>query len=268
MLFVERVVMRLRLVQNCLAAIVSVAFAITVCSVSGCSSSSAYRGDMASSQGGATFDAMSPEQCSANAASFQGVSYEDRSYRIQRGDQLSIDFYLNPEFNDNAVVQPDGKINMKLVGPLNAVGMTPSQLADEIDTAYAKELRNPGATVHVQQMPSRLIFVQGQVKNPGSFPLQPGETALQALASAGGITDTAQPKSVVLIRRDACGRAEGSKLDLASAIDSPGNGEDVLLMPHDTLVVPRSAVANVNLWVQQYIRGMLPVEPYVSAPIP
>ena len=242
--------------------------AIIAFSASGCSSTSPDRGDTAVARAAAVDDSMSPEQCAANAASFQEASYVDHSYRIQSGDQLVVDFYLNSEFNDTVLVQPDGKVILRLVGPLKASGMTPGQLADEIDSAYAKELKNPGATVHVQGMPSRQIFVQGQVKNPGSFALQPGETALQALATAGGVTDAAAAKNVVLIRRDACGRAEGSRLDLASAIDSPGNGEDVLLLPRDTLVVPRSKIANMNLWVQQYIRGMLPVDPYLSAPIP
>ena len=93
-------------------------------------------------------------------------------------------------------------------------------------------------------------------------------TALQAIASAGGHTDEASMSDVVLIRRDACGRADGSKLDLASATATPDKGEDVLLMPHDTLVVPRSKIANMDLFVKQYIRDLLPVQPYLSPTIP
>jgi hypothetical protein len=68
----------------------------------------------------------------------------------------------------------------------------------------------------------------------------------------------------VLIRRDACGRADGSKLELAAATSKPEGGEDPMLMPHDTLVVPRSSISNVDLFVKQYIRDVLPVQPYVS----
>lgn len=216
---------------------------------------------------------MTADQCTQNRAAFENASLDatgpdSRGYRIQAGDQLAIDFYLNSEFNDNIAVQPDGRIVLRLVGPMQAAGLTPGQLASQINEAYSKELKNPGATVHVQNMPSRQIFVEGQVSHPGSFILQPGMTALQAVADAGGLTDDAKPSSVVLIRRDACGRAEGSKLDLASATDDPTNGEDVLLMPHDTLIVPRSKIANMDLFVQQYIRGLLPVQPYLTPPIP
>src|SRR5207253_9626577 len=71
---------------------------------------------------------VSPDQC------VQGVSYDDNAlaaqgYRIQPGDQLAVDFYLNPEFNDSVSVQPDGKIVLRLVGPLQASGLTPGQLS-------------------------------------------------------------------------------------------------------------------------------------------
>jgi polysaccharide export outer membrane protein len=233
-----------------------------------CSSGSSNRGDQPT-QGGSQQAAMvSPEQCIENGASFENAALETGGYRIQPGDQLAIDFYLNSEFNDNVSVQPDGRIVLRLVGPLQAAGLSPGQLSSSINQAYGKELKNPSATVHVQNMPSRQIFVQGQVNHPGAFALQPGMTALQAIASAGGHTDEASMTDVVLIRRDACGRADGSKLNLASATDAPDRGEDAMLMPHDTLVVPRSRIANMDLFVKQYIRDLLPVQPYVSPTIP
>ena len=68
----------------------------------------------------------------------------------------------------------------------------------------------------------------------------------------------------MLIRRDACGQSQGSKVDLASALKKPGTGDDVALMARDTVVVPRSTIANVDLWVKQHIRDALPVEPVFS----
>ncbi|HVN28503.1 MAG TPA: polysaccharide biosynthesis/export family protein [Candidatus Binataceae bacterium] len=208
---------------------------------------------------------MSPESCLGGV---EKASLDPSAYRIQPGDQLAIDFYLNSEFNDNVTVQPDGRIVLRLVGPVQASGLSAAQLSDSINKAYSRELKNPSATVHVQNMPSRQVFVQGQVNHPGAFALQPGMTALQAIASAGGHTDQAAMDDVVLIRRDGCGRADGSKLDLADASQNPEKGEDVMLMPHDTLVVPRSKIANVDLFVKQYIRDVLPVEPYLSPAIP
>ena len=206
---------------------------------------------------------LSPEQCAANA-SIEQAAAQDSDYRIQRGDQLALSFYTNPEFNDKATVDPDGKIVLRVVGPIEAAGLTPEQLATALDKAYSSELLKPGATVQLRNMPGRKIYVEGAVEKPGAFPLQPGMTAVEALALAGGVTVDADPSSTVLIRRDACGQPQGSKVDLASATKEPGTGEDVALLSHDIVVIPRSKIANADLWVKQHIRDILPVEPYIS----
>jgi protein involved in polysaccharide export with SLBB domain len=231
---------------------------VIACFIAGCSAS-ASRGDI---KGDSPTAGLPPEQC-LSAGAIQ-VSNDPQNYHIQPGDQLAINFYLNPEFNDEVPVSPDGHITLRLIGAVPAAGMTPSQLAAQLDKAYLSELRSPDAAVIVKNMPGRQIYVQGQVNHPGAFPLEPGMTALQALADAGGVTSDAADDSVVLIRRDACGRPSGERLDLASAVDSPDKGEDAALMPYDVLVVPRSRIANMDLFVQQYIRGLLPVQPYFS----
>jgi polysaccharide biosynthesis/export protein len=229
--------------------------------VSGCSSKSSQT---ESEVGAAAPSRMSPAQCEANANIQASANTPDPGYRIQPGDSLALDFYMNSEFNDTVTVNPDGKVTLRMVGPVQAAGLTTDQLAAEIDKAYSSELRNPGAVVHLHNLPGRQVYVEGQVAKPGSFPLQPGMTAVEALALAGGVTDSADPQSTLVIRRDACGQPQASKVDLASALNNPGTGNDVALMERDVVVVPRSGIANADLWVKQHIRDILPVEPYLS----
>jgi|HubBroStandDraft_5_1064220.scaffolds.fasta_scaffold57461_2 polysaccharide export outer membrane protein len=242
--------------------------ALCALSLAACSSESSNHGDQPGHNDVGQTAMVNPEQCIGTGGGFEAAALDAAGYRIQPGDQLAIDFYLNSEFNDNVSVQPDGRIVLRLVGPIQAAGLSSGQLSAAINQAYAKELKNPSATVHVQNMPSRQVFVEGQVNHPGSFALQPGMTAMQAIANAGGQTDEAELSNVVLIRRDACGRADGSKIDLVSASATPDKGEDVMLMPHDTIVVPRSRIANMDLWVKQYIRDLMPVQPYLAPSIP
>jgi len=209
---------------------------------------------------------MSPEQCAARSQIHESAVRES-SYQIQAGDQLAIDFYMNSEFNDNVTVDPQGKIVLRLVGTLQAAGLTPDQLSGSIDKAYQNELRNPGAVVHIHNMPGRQVYVEGQVAKPGAFPLEPGMTVIQAIALAGGTTNESAPKNTVLIRHDACGQAQGSKIDLAAAVRNPGAGDDVALMSQDVVVVPRSTIANVDLFVKQYIRDAMPIETYLAPPM-
>jgi len=194
-------------------------------------------------------------------AEIHAAANPDRDgYIIQPGDQLAIDFYLNPEFNDEVTVRPDGRIALRLVGDVKAAGLSPAQLATELDKAYLTELRSPDAAVHVKNMPSRLVFVQGQVTKPGAFPIDQGMTAIQAVSEAGGVTEQAG-STAVLIRRDACGQPRGTKVNLSKASDA---GEDVALMSRDIIVVPRSGIANADLFVKQYIQGLLPIPPYFA----
>jgi len=195
------------------------------------------------------------------------MSAPDGSYLIQPGDQLSVEFYLNPEFNDEVTVRPDGNLTLRIIGDVKAWGLTPTQLADVLDKAYLSELRSPDAVVHVKNMPSRQVYVQGQVSKPGAFALEPGMTAVQAISEAGGLTDEAG-SDAVLIRRDLCGQPSGIRVRLAKAMASPERNEDVGLMPRDVIVVPRSTIANIDLFVKQYIQGLLPIPPYMAFPGP
>jgi polysaccharide export outer membrane protein len=226
--------------------------------ISGCSSSSKNEG----TSGGRAMT-LTAEQCEENAEIMR-ASAANNSYLIQPGDDLSIDSYLNPEFSQDVVVRPDGRVSLRLIGAIQASQRTPQQFATDLDQAYSTELRNPDMSVMVKNMPSRQIFVEGQVQKPGGFPLDSGMTALQAIAAAGGLTDNAAPQAV-LIRRDACGIPAGSSIDITAAIKNPEGEQDAVLQSRDIVVVPRSKIANVDLWVSQYVRNVLPVEPYFAA---
>jgi len=187
-------------------------------------------------------------------------------YQIQPGDKVNISFYLNPEFNADVTIRPDGKISMPVVGELPAAGKTPSQLAAYLDRKYSDELRNPSVVVRVDASPSRVIYVTGEVEHDGAIPLQRGMTALQAIAEAGGMKDTAGPQDVLLIRRSGCSEPQSKTLDLSRVINRQSNSEDALLMPMDIVIVPRSGIARANLVIKQYIRDMLPLTPFVPIP--
>jgi polysaccharide biosynthesis/export protein len=239
---------------------ISLCCLIAICS--GCSSSAQNE----TAEAGGTQAAMSPEQCAANGQIVQAAQQDNR-YIIQRGDSISITSYLNTEFNQDATVRPDGQVSLMLIGSVPAAGLTPQQLADELNKDYSSELRNPDISVSLKNMPSREIYVEGEVQKPGGFSLDPGMTLLQAVADAGGLTDNAGNKAV-LIRRDACGVARGMPIDLKAATKNPDSGEDVALETRDIVVVPKSGIANLDKWMNQYVREMLPVNPYIAADAP
>src|ERR1700733_6826958 len=102
-----------------------------------CSSGADNRGDIPMRGASSQVAMGSADQCLENGASVESAGQDAGGYRIQPGDQLAIDFYLNSEFNDNVSVQPDGRIVLRLVGPLSAGGLTPGPLSAEINKAYS-----------------------------------------------------------------------------------------------------------------------------------
>jgi polysaccharide biosynthesis/export protein len=198
------------------------------------------------------------------ACDIVAASDEPRMYRIQPGDQLDVSFYLSPELHQDLTVRPDGDISIPVAGNVHAQGLTPGQLEKSLDALYEVELRDPKSTVRIDKSPWQVVYVEGQVGKPGAVPLQPGMTALQAIAASGGMTDAAGASKVVLIRRDACGNPHGEHLKLDKVLNQKDNEEDVALMPADIVVVPRSSIAQFDLNIKQYVRDAMPLETVIA----
>ncbi len=181
------------------------------------------------------------------------------AYILKVGDNLDIRFYKTPELNVEVPVRSDGKISLELLGDVQAAGLTPDQLSRDLIKRYAKELTDPRVTVIVRGF-GGAVYVSGEVKKPTSVQYQNGMTALQAIGEAGGFAETARLTNVVLIRHEGS-EYKGYLINAEKAMTGEDLAADVPLRPSDIVVVPRSRVANANLFVKQYFRDMLPVEP-------
>jgi polysaccharide export outer membrane protein len=181
-------------------------------------------------------------------------------YRIQRGDELEIRFALNPEFDTDNIVLPDGRISLQLVGDLYADGLTPAELTERLRNAYSIELRDPDIAVNVKSMAAR-VYVGGHIERPGEYPWSRQITAMQAIARAGGFSRTADTNHIIVLRRDKNGAERKIEIDLDDATNENGQNRDVYLEKYDLVMVPSSGVADVNKWVDQYIRQNIPFRP-------
>src|SRR6266850_396194 len=184
-------------------------------------------------------------------------------YLLKVGDTLDIRFYKTPELNIDVPVRSDGKISLELLGDVQAAGLSPDQLSQILTTRYEKELMKPRVTVIVRAFGGN-VYVSGEVKAPNIIAYANGMTALQAIDNAGGFLDTAKRTNVILIR-NMNGHWQGHKLELNSAIHGKDFSDDVPLQPTDIVHVPKSIIANVNLFVEQYIRNNLPITPALGA---
>lgn len=185
------------------------------------------------------------------------VSLQD--YKIQVGDTLDIKFFYHPELNESVVVRPDGRISLQLVHEVQVSGLTPERLRENLRGKYEAQISKPEIAVIVRSFSSQKIYVDGEVVKPGLISLTGPMTILQSIASAGGIKETARLDEVVIIRRGPENRPFSTVVNVEKVINGDDLGQDILLGPADIVYVPRSPIANVNLWVDQYIRKNIPI---------
>ena len=121
-------------------------------------------------------------------------------------------------------------------------------------------MKNPDLDVFITEFGSQQIFVGGEVNTAGMLPLPGQIDPLQAVILAGGFTNEARRKEVVVIRRLPGGEVRSIVFDLQSGVFDPEFATWLPLRRFDVVYVPKTRIASQNLWVQQYIRQALPIE--------
>ena len=163
---------------------------------------------------------------------------DERSYKIQPGNTLSINVWRVPLLTQEVTVGPDGTFRYPLLGNVPAKGKTVEELGDHLTKALAKDyLKDPVVTVSLGPE-AHGFFVVGEVNSPGSFPLKEKIDVYQAIITAGGFTDFAS-KKVKVIRK-----IGGGKKVIHVHIDKfSREGEadpDWEVQPGDVIVVSKS----------------------------
>jgi polysaccharide biosynthesis/export protein len=156
-------------------------------------------------------------------------------YRLGAGDKLRIEVYKDAQLSQSVQVRPDGKVTMPLIGDMEAAGLTPIELRDQIATSLKEYVTNPTVTVIVVEATASTAYVMGEVNHPGAVNLQAPLTILQALALAGGLKDFADAKNIRVLRPAANG-VQTISFNYKDALKS--TRAPIYLRPGDTVVVP------------------------------
>jgi polysaccharide export outer membrane protein len=196
-------------------------------------------------------------------ASFTNIGYANWSnaeppYRLYPGDELDVQVPSAPELSKTVVVQPDGRISLPLLTPIEVTDRTLPEVEQALSRAYAGQLLRPQVNIAVKAQPLR-VFVGGEVARPGVYDMPGDINALQAVILAGGFTNYAKRGQVVIIRRGLDGRAMMRTANLQRSISDPGQTDAVPLRRFDIIYVPRTRIAEAGLFVQQYLRDINPI---------
>jgi polysaccharide biosynthesis/export protein len=190
--------------------------------------------------------AIAPNRATINAPN-------TTTYYLGAGDTLDIKVYDYAEYTGEQVILSDGTITLPLIGKVPAAQKTTEQLTQEITTRLKPLLKRPNVTIGVTKLRPLRISIAGEVQRPGPMQLQsttPATAATgtspsalvptlsEALQRAGGITQRADIRHVVLQRSNAQGGVSETTLDLWQALKSAQPNSDILLMDGDAIYVP------------------------------
>ena len=181
------------------------------------------------------------------------VPFMPANTTLKPGDVLEIKFFYTPQLDVTQVVRPDGKIQLQLIGEVDALDKTPGELREELIALYSDHLKHPDVAVIFKSTNTQRVFVGGAVNKAGAIDMTDELTALEAIILAGGFDMTqAEPQNVVIIRHQDRKRF-GYSLNMKPMLEEAVEIQPFYLQPRDIIYIPRTTIAKVDQWVDQHI---------------
>jgi polysaccharide export outer membrane protein len=159
-----------------------------------------------------------------------------QSTSVGPGDIFTMEIVGEKELPQEYQVASDGSVDLPYLERLTVEGLEPQQIQALVtERLVAAEIyQNPSVVVRVEEYNSKRVTVLGQVQKPGSFPLTPGLTLVQAVSLAGGLNSIANRDKVKLTRKT----AEGSQtVVLSFQAITDGRSPDIPLQAGDSIYV-------------------------------
>ncbi len=182
----------------------------------------------------------------------------DRPALIGPLDTIQVDVFNVPDLSREIQVDSSGRIAMPLAGTIDARGKTAQELAQAIDTALrARYVRQPDVTVNIKSSVSQVVTVDGQVVEPGLYPVTNQMTLMRAIASAKGLSEFAKQEDVVILRT--VGNRKMAGLYDVAAIRR-GAYDDPPIYANDVIVVGDSPQ-------RRLFRDFVSLAPLLAAPL-
>src|SRR2546425_9981896 len=126
-------------------------------------------------------------------------AYGESEFKLGPDDVVEVFVYKEQELSTTAVVRPDGKISLPLIGELSVNGKSAVELQKEIAQRFTQFIAQPTVNVIVKEVNSAKVSVLGEVKTPGMYKIKDRATVLDALALAGGFSKEAKRRKKMVV---------------------------------------------------------------------
>lgn len=163
-------------------------------------------------------------------------------YVLGAGDQISLSVEDMPELSEKSLrIDPDGNIDLPLIGNVHAAGLTLRQLRAALASRLSKYVTEPEIAINLTENQSRTVSVLGEVNSPGVRELSGPRSLIQVITLAGGVKADAGPR--VIVTRD---MRNGLLPDVGSGRTVSGNFSTVTI-PLDDLVASKNPANNFQI---------------------
>jgi protein involved in polysaccharide export with SLBB domain len=169
-------------------------------------------------------------------------------YRLQRNDSIAVTMFQEEGMSRSALVGKSGSISFPLIGSVDIVGLTVTELEQRLTELYKKDyFVDPKISVIITRYATKSVVVSGGVTNPGGVPY-PDEGTIslaQAIAASGGITEMGDTNRITIVRKK--GGSTVTSMNQAGEVELlPGDTALVHMLPMNQLILTATISGEVN----------------------
>jgi polysaccharide export outer membrane protein len=172
------------------------------------------------------------------------------TYLLRPGDTVDLTLRFTPEYNQSLIVQPDGFINVNLIGNVKVSGLTIDQAHDELVKKLSVPLNKPELNLVLKDFQHPYVVVGGEVQQPGKIDFRQNLTAMQAVILAGGFKGSAKDTRIVVFRHINSEMGEVKVLNLHKMQSTKDLERDMALQAGDMILVPPNKVATFSRYME------------------
>ncbi len=165
------------------------------------------------------------------------IKADSSDYIIGPEDVLYIHVWREEALTRTVPVRFDGNISLPLIDEVQAAGLTPLQLKEVLVEKLKKFVDAPNVSVAVMEANSFKVYVSGQVRTPGVYRLRSETSILQIIPMAGGFTEWADQKKILVIRKEG-GKEKRITVNYRKIVAGDGGAANFILKAGDTIIVP------------------------------
>jgi len=165
------------------------------------------------------------------------IAADSDRYVVGAEDVLYIHVWREDALSRTVTVRMDGNISLPIINEIKAAGLTPLQLKDALTQRLKEFIETPNVSVTVVEANSFKVYVSGQVKTPGVYRLRSETTVLQIIPMAGGFTEWANQKKILIIRKEN-GKESRITVNYKKIMKGDNSNSNITLKSGDTISVP------------------------------